>query len=68
MIFDFYPWKIETDVEKTRRFYEENDFSSNKEWNNKFATLLNPIQKDFYHNLGIYLSKIEIEKLDFVYT
>ena len=38
MIFDFYPWKIETDVEKTRRFYEENDFSSNKEWNNKLAT------------------------------
>ena len=66
MVFDFYPWKIEVDIEETTKFYEENDFSSNKEWNNKFVTLLNPIQKDFFHNLGIDLSKIEIEKRDFV--
>lgn len=47
MVFDFYPWKLEVDIEKTRKFYEENDFSSNKEWNNKFVVLLNPIQKPF---------------------
>lgn len=66
MVFDFYPWKIEVDIEKTRKFYQENDFSSNMEWNNKFAALLNPVQKDFFNNLGIDFMKIEIEKRDFV--
>lgn len=65
MIFDFYPWKIDVDVEKTRRFYQENDFSSNTEWNNKFVELLNPMQKDFFCKLGIDITKIEIEKHDF---
>ena len=66
MVFDFYPWKIEVDVEKTRKFYEENDYSFNKEWNNEFVALLNPVQKDFFNNLGIDFMKIEIEKHDFV--
>ena len=30
MIFDFYPWKIDVDIENTRNFYQENDYSSNK--------------------------------------
>lgn len=66
MVFDFYPWKIEVDIEETRKFYEENDFSSNKEWNNKFVALLTTMQKDFFHNLGIDLTKIEIEERDFI--
>lgn len=66
MVFDFYPWQIEVDIDKTRKFYQENDFSSNKEWNNKFVALLNPMQKNFFDDLGIDLTKIEIEKRDFV--
>ena len=33
MIFDFYPWKIDANIEKTKKFYQGNDYSSNKEWN-----------------------------------
>lgn len=66
MVFDFYPWKIDVDVEKTRMFYQEKDYSSNKAWNKMFAEVLNPLQKDFFNNLGIDLMKIEIEKRDFV--
>jgi hypothetical protein len=66
MIFDFYPWKIEVDVDETRRFYHENDYSSNKEWNKMFVEVLTASQIDFFHNLGIDLMKIEVEKCDFV--
>ena len=66
MVFDFYPWKIDVDVEKTRRFYQENDYSSNKEWNKMFVEVLNESQIDFFDNFGIDLMKIEIEKHDFV--
>lgn len=66
MVFDFYPWKIDVDVEETRCFYQENDYSSNKEWNKMFVEVLNASQIDFYHNLGIDLMKIEVEKVDFI--
>jgi len=65
MVFDFYPWKIEVDVEKTRKFYQENDYSSNKEWNKMFSDILNPLQQDFFDNLGIDLMKIEVVKNEF---
>lgn len=66
MVFDFYPWKIDVDVDETRRFYQENDYSSNKEWNKMFVEVLNASQIDFFHNLGIDLMKIEVEKRDFI--
>ena len=65
MVFDFYPWKIEVDVEKTRKFYQENDYSSNKEWNKMFSDILNLSQQDFFDNLGIDLMKIEVRKNEF---
>lgn len=66
MIFDFYPWKMDIDVEKTKKFYQENDYSQNKEWNKNFVNILNKEQHDFFEELGIDLMKIEIEKRDFV--
>lgn len=66
MVVDFYPWKMDIDIDETRRFYQDNDYSSNKEWNKMFVEVLNASQIDFFHNLGIDLMKIEVEKCDFV--
>ena len=66
MIFDFHPWKMDVDVDETKRFYQENDYSSNKDWNEMFVEELNASQIDFFHNLGVDLMKKEVEKRDFV--
>lgn len=65
MIFEFSPWKIDVDVEETKSFYQDNDYSLNKEWNGIFATNLNALQKNFFDKLGIDIMKIEVEKHDF---
>ena len=65
MVFDFYPWKIDVDIENTRNFYQENDYSSNKEWNKMFVDVLTPIQREVFDELGIDMMKIEIRKTEF---
>ena len=65
MIYDFYPWKVDVDIEKTREFYQENDYSSNKDWNRMFVEILNPIQREFFDNLGVDMMKMEVQKTEF---
>ena len=65
MVFDFYPWKIDVDIENTRNFYQENDYSSNKEWNKMFVDVLTQIQREVFDELGIDMMKIEIRKTEF---
>lgn len=66
MIFDFYPWKMDVDIEKTKEFYQDNDYSVNKEWNEEFINRLNISQREFFDRLNIDLMKIEIERRDFI--
>ena len=66
MVFDFFPWKIEADIEGTKRLYQDNDYSLNKEWNKMFINSLNESQYDFFDRLGIDLMKIDIEKHDLI--
>ena len=65
MIYDFYPWKIDVDVENTREFYQENDYSYNKEWNRLFVDILTPIQRGFFTELGVDMMRIEVRKNEF---
>ena len=65
MIYEFYPWKIDVDIEKTRNFYQENDYSSDKDWNRMFMDTLNPMQKEFFDNLGVDMMKMEVHKTEF---
>lgn len=65
MIFEFSPWKIDVDIEKTKCLYAENDYSVDKEWNEIFVANLNVLQKDFFEMLGIDTMKIEVEKHNF---
>ncbi len=62
MVFDFFPWTIDVDIEGTKRFYQDNDYSINKEWNKVFINSLNIPQYDFFDRLGIDLMKVEIER------
>ena len=65
MIIEVHPWKLDVDIEGTKNFYKDNDYSLNKEWNRNFVNGLNKCQKEFFENLGIDLMNIEIEKHDF---
>lgn len=62
MLFNFYPWEIESDVEKTKELYKEKDHSLDKSINKKFKSSLTPKQKDFFDSLGVDLDKIYISE------
>ena len=60
MIIEVHPWKLDVDIEGTKNFYKDNDYSLNKEWNRNFVNGLNKCQKEFFENLGIDLMNIEV--------
>ena len=51
MIIEVHPWKLDVDIEGTKNFYKDNDYSLNKEWNRNFVNGLNKCQKEFFENL-----------------
>lgn len=65
MLFDFLPWKIEVDLEKTKQFYIENDYSVNKEWNQNFSKCLNANQRAFFDTLNVDLMNVVVDRHDF---
>ena len=62
MLFDFYPWEIDSDIEDTKKLYLEKDHSLDKSINQKFKSSLTPKQKDFFNSLGVDLDKIYISE------
>ena len=62
MFFEFKPWQLEVDVEGTKLFYEETDYSKDKAVNREFMESLTEEQKYFFDSLGVDISKIEIDK------
>lgn len=65
MIFEFYPWKIDVDIPKTKELYRTKDFSVNKEENQKFAAILNENQKAFFEKLAVDVMKIQVETVNY---
>ena len=53
MLFEFYPWKIEADVEATKRLYLTNDYAKDKSINQKFYGTMSDKQKDFFISLEV---------------
>lgn len=37
MIFDFYPWKLEVDIDKTKELYIKNNYAIDKKTNGFFS-------------------------------
>ena len=62
MIFEFYPWKIEVDIEKTRKYYQTEDMSSDKELNNIVNSKLTEVQREFFNKLGVDISRIDVSR------
>lgn len=60
MIYNYYPWKIEVDVDKTKKIYEENNFCVNKCVNAQFISYLNKKQISFFKDLGVDVEKINV--------
>ena len=65
MIFEFFPWRIDVNIEDTKQLYRENDYALNKTWNRDFISKLNTSQQEFFDTLGIDLMNVEIERHDF---
>lgn len=65
MLFNFNPWKIDVDILKTKELYKTQDFSVNKEENQKFAAMLNEKQKEFFEKLAVDVMKIQVETVTY---
>lgn len=62
MMFNFYPWTLDIDVESTKQLYSENDYSTDSAANTKFTKQLSKRQKDFFMSVGINPLKIRVEE------
>lgn len=66
MIFDFYPWTLDIDVEATKCLYLENDYSIDNVANTKFIKNLSEKQKDFFVSVGVNPAKIRVEEMVYI--
>ena len=65
MVYEFYPWKIDVNKEKTIQYYQTEDMSADRKINNLVNGKLTKRQKDFFEDIGVDISKIWIQsKLD----
>lgn len=62
MEFNFYPWKLDVDVEKTKRLYSERSFAVDEEANQILLSILTEEQKEFLNALGVDPAKIQVAK------
>lgn len=67
MEFNFYPWKLEIDVEKTRELYAKKTFAVDEEANQILLSKLTKEQRDFLDSLGVDPEKIQVHKKSMTY-
>ena len=65
MEFNFYPWKLEIDVEKTRVLYAKETFAVDEEANQILLSILTQEQRDFLDSLGVDPSKMQVHKKEY---
>lgn len=65
MEFNFYPWKLEIDVEKTRELYAKKTFAVDEEANQILLSKLTKEQRDFLDSLGVDPEKIQVHKKEY---
>ncbi|MCM1244912.1 MAG: toxin-antitoxin system protein [Roseburia sp.] len=63
MVFEFFPWVLDVDVEATKRLYLKNDYSIDNAVNTKFIKQLSQKQNDFFMSVGVNPMKIRIEEM-----
>lgn len=62
MIFQFGPWKLDIDVDATRKLYRENDYALAQETNKRFAEWYPPELKRFFEDVGVDPLKLRAEE------
>ena len=62
MEFNFYPWKLEIDVEKTRALYAKKTFAVDEEANQILLSKLTKEQRNLLNSLGVDPAKIQVHK------
>lgn len=65
MELEYYPWKLDVDVEGTKVFYESHDLSQKKKYNESLRKKLTLKQRAFFDRFGIDLSHAKIRRDDF---
>ena len=65
MEFNFYPWKLDIDVEKTKALYAEKTFAVDEAANRILISKLTKEQKDFLGSLGVDPEKIQVHKKEY---
>lgn len=65
MEFNFYPWKLEIDVEKTRALYAKETFAVDEEANQILLSILTQEQRDFLDSLSVDPAKIQVHKKEY---
>lgn len=65
MEFNFYPWKLEIDVEKTRTLYDKKSFAVDEEANRILISKLTKEQRTFLDSLGVDSAKIQVHKKEY---
>lgn len=63
MLFDFYPWQLDIDVDLTKQFYEKIDDLVDGTANMEFLKSLSLKQQYFFHSLGVDLTKVDVDKV-----
>ena len=62
MIFDFYPWTLDIDVEATKKLYVQNDFAEDRMVNEKFVNAFTKEQKAFFDSVGVDPMRVRAEE------
>ena len=62
MIFQFDPWKLDIDVEATRKLYSENDYALDREINMRFAEWYPAELKSLFESVGVDPHKLCAEE------
>lgn len=65
MEFNFYPWKLDIDVEKTKALYAEKTFAVDEAANRILISKLTKEQRGFLGSLGVDPSKIQVHKKEY---
>ena len=62
MVYDFYPWNLDVDVEGTRLLYRDNDYAGKRKVNERFWQAMSDGQKRFFHSLGVDFMRVEADE------
>lgn len=62
MKLEFGPWKLEVDIEATKKLYQEKNYALDRRLNQRFSEHLTEDQRTFFASLGVDPLRIRLER------